>query len=166
VSINHRLAFDVAASLRRDLILEHDAGEPGIGVTTHRPLDVLCAAEPGVTVADQWYRHGAANVPTLIDHLGIGDQPGVGHAETRSRYREAAHEAELEAGLFDQTRRHRIMAAGHHQQPRSLQQRAETIGGSGHGVTSSAPAEAGHYVWRRLAASTKPSKIERNSPVR
>lgn len=43
----------MTAVLRRDLILPHDAGEAGPGMTFHRPLDVQRIAEAGVPVAER-----------------------------------------------------------------------------------------------------------------
>src|SRR5689334_21376109 len=106
----------MTAALGCNLVFEHDAGESRSRVALHRALDVLGAAESGVAVADQRDLHRATEIASLIDELGVRDEPRIRHSETRGRNTEAAHEAKLEAGFLNQTRRHRVVAAGHHEQ--------------------------------------------------
>jgi hypothetical protein len=49
----------------------------------------------------------------LIEHLGDGDQAGIGQGQPRGGDGKAAHEGQRKAGLRDQARRERIEAAGH-----------------------------------------------------
>jgi hypothetical protein len=93
-------------------------------------FDVLRAAEAGVTVTDDGYRYGAADVLPLIDELGVRDQPRVRHRESYRGDGETAHEADLEAGLFDEARRNCVLASGHQPDPRSVEQRSQAIGGT------------------------------------
>ncbi len=122
----------MAASLRRDLILEHDRGKPGRAVPVYRPLDVLRAAEAGVAVTDHGNGHGTADVLSLIDQLRIRDEPCIRHPESAGRDGKAAHEADLEPGFLDETRRDRIVTAGHEQNARTIEQRSQANGGIGH----------------------------------
>ena len=115
------------AALRRDLILEHDGGKSRALVSLHRALDVLRAAEAGVAVSNQRDGDRTADVLSLVGELAIRDQAGVRHAEARGRDSEPAHEAELEAGFFDQASRHRVMAAGHHQDAGPLEENSQAF---------------------------------------
>ena len=139
VSTDDRLALGVPAALRRHLVLQHDRGEARARVSLDRPLDVLRAAEAGVAVADERNGDGAADVLPLIDELRIRNQPGVGHAQPGGGHGKATHEADLEARLFDETRRDRVMAPRHRQDARPIEQRAQTSGGSGHAADLTAP---------------------------
>jgi hypothetical protein len=110
-------AFGVPAAFRRDLIFQHDAGEPGPRVSLDRALDVLRAAESGIAVADDRNRDRAADVRPLIDELSIGDQPRVGHPEPGRRDGKAAHEPDLESGLLDCPCGHGVVTARHDEDP-------------------------------------------------
>ena len=79
ITADDRLPLGVPAAFWGDLILEHDRSESRGGVPLDRAFDVLRAAEAGVAVADERYGHGAADVLTLIDELGVRDEAGVGH---------------------------------------------------------------------------------------
>ena len=135
VAPDHRLPFRVTAALRRHLVLEHDAGEAGARVALHRPLDVLGAAEAGVAVADEGrVGRGPADVLPLLHELAVRDEAGVGHGQPIGRDGEAAHEPQGEAGLLHQARRHRVVAARHHEESRTSQERTQPISWSHCGI--------------------------------
>jgi hypothetical protein len=118
----------MAAPLRCDLILEHDAGEARARIALHGALDVLRTAESGVAVPNDRDGYGTADVAPLIDQLAVGDETGVRHADSRRRDRKAAHERHLEAGVVDQPRRHRIVTPRHDDQSRAAESLAEPLG--------------------------------------
>ncbi len=112
---DHLLAAGVAAALGPDLVLDHDRGEASLRVAAHAAFRVHRVAVAGVGVADHRDRHRGADVAPLIEHLTVGNEPGVGQAEARRRDRVAAHEGEREAGRLDEPRRKRVEAARHDQ---------------------------------------------------
>ena len=128
VAPHHRLPLRVAAPLRRHLVFEHDAGEPGARVALHRPLDVLRAAEAGVAVADERrVGRSPADVLALLHQLAVGDETRIGHGQPIGRHGEAAHESQVEAGFLDEPRRHRVVAARHDEESGPNKKRSQPI---------------------------------------
>ena len=115
----------MAAARGRHLVLDHGAGEAGLGVAADGALDVERVAVAGVGVADHRDRHRIADVTPLLDHLGVGDQPGIRQAEPRGGDRESAHEADAEAGPLDHAGGQRVVAGRGDQQARLGDQRAQ-----------------------------------------
>jgi hypothetical protein len=98
----------------------------------YRPFDVLRAPKAGVAVTDHWYRHGTADVLSLINELCIRNQPGVRHSEPVGGDGKAAHEADFVSGFLDESRRDGIVATWHQQNAGPIEQRSQASGDSGH----------------------------------
>ncbi len=122
----------MAAALGCELVLDHDGGEPGTGIALHGAPHVGGIAVTCVAVADDGKGDGIQDVTALIEHLGIGDEPGVRQGRTRRRYGKAAHEGQGKTGLLDEPRREGIEAAGHAQQIGSGQELPQPVGGGIH----------------------------------
>jgi len=78
-----RLPFRVAAALRRDLVLQHDAAEPGGGVAMHRRLDVLRRTRRLGPQSSESRPPGRCSPP--IDHLVVRPPPASVCPGARSR---------------------------------------------------------------------------------
>jgi hypothetical protein len=114
IARNHVDPERVPAALRRHLILDHRAGKARPGIAADRAPHVGGVAEAGIGVADHRDLDRLANVPPLVEHLGVGDHPGIGSRQPRSRDTEPAHEGQRKARPLDQPRGERVETAGHH----------------------------------------------------
>ena len=121
VPVDHADAGRQAAAFGQCLVLDHDAGEAGIGVARHRAFDVDGVAVAGVAIADHRDGHGGTDVAALVEHLGVGNEPGVGQAETRRRHRQAAHEGQRITGPGNDAGRDGVVTARQDDQARFVQ---------------------------------------------
>ena len=94
----------MATALGGQLILDHDAGKPGTGITFDGALNIRGVAVAGIAIADHGNVHRFQDGASLVEHFAIGDQAGVGAGQAGGRHGEAAHEGERESRLFHQPR--------------------------------------------------------------
>jgi hypothetical protein len=107
------------------LVLEVDAGHPGLLVLADRAHDVDRVAVAGVRVGDHRDVHRADDPAGVVDHLGAGEQAHVRAADQRGGGAEPGHVDGVEAGLLDQPGGQRVVGAGGDQRVRRGQQRAQ-----------------------------------------
>ena len=115
---NHGLAVEVATTLRELLVLDLDHRRAGALERPHRPLHVERVAEAGVGVDDHRHAHALGDERERLLDLGGGREPDVGPAEPGVGDRGAGEVQRLEAGLFGDERRKRVVDTRHEQRPR------------------------------------------------
>jgi hypothetical protein len=118
-------AREMAAPLGHDLVLEQDAGRPGLLELGDGASDVVQIAVAGVAVGhhgDRQAQGGAANGP---GHLGEREQTDIGQAEQARRRAEAAEEHGLQPAGLDQQGGEHIMSAQAADHPGTVQQFAK-----------------------------------------
>ena len=90
----------MTATLRRYLVLEQDAGRPGLLEITHGADDVVQIAVAGVAVGDERDSDAVRDPTNRFRHLRQRDEADIGVTERAGRDAEAAEEEHLHAGLF------------------------------------------------------------------
>ena len=92
------LAHDVAAALGHRLVFDMNAGDAGADERGHGAADVDGVSEALVGVGDDGYVDGGGHAPRVLDHLGHGDEAGVGDSEDVGAGLRAGHVGAVVAG--------------------------------------------------------------------
>ena len=122
--VDHRLAVEVAAALRVDLVLDVGSGEAGILECLDGPGDVHRLAEPGVGVDDRGQLGHPRDLRSARGDLGQRREPDVGQTQVGRQHRTRDVDA-LEALLLDEPGAERVERAGEAQQLPRGEPRAE-----------------------------------------
>ena len=126
---DHAPVRGVAAFLRHLLILDLDRLHPGGLVAAHGLAHVDQPAETGIGVRDQRRLDRRGDGAGPVDHVAIGDEPGIGHAEVRARYAIAGHVQRLEADAVGNPGREHLEDAGSQDELALREQGLEADGG-------------------------------------
>lgn len=84
------------------LVFEKDSSEAGGNETLNGSLDVHGVTVTVVGVADDGDGEGLSDEAALVDHFAVGDESGVGEAQSGGGDGEAAGDAVREAGGLDE----------------------------------------------------------------
>ena len=77
------LVVEMAAFLRKALVLDMDAGDPGGLVLAHRAHDVQLVAVAGIGVGDDRQVDRGGDAAGVVHHLGHRDEAEIGIAQGR-----------------------------------------------------------------------------------
>src|SRR5262249_6580142 len=127
------LALEVPAALRRDLVLDQDAGRPGALELAHRADDVVQVAVPRVAVGDDGDGDALGHAAHGGGNFGQGDQADVGQAEQAGGRAEAADEDGLQPGGLDEAGREDVVGPEAADDAGGVEQLAQAAGGGLHG---------------------------------
>ncbi len=109
---NEFLAGEMAAALRRRLVLELQGGRAGLCEELHRPLHVQGIAKTGIHVDDQRDGDTLADRGDGIGKFAEGDGADIGPSQPRIGDGRAGDIGGLETRPLGQQRRQRVVAAG------------------------------------------------------
>ena len=87
VAVHGLLATGMTTAFGRHLIFDHHAGETRARIAAYRALHIQGVSVTGIAVADDRNGDRRADVVALVQHLGVGDEAGVRHADARGRHR-------------------------------------------------------------------------------
>ena len=123
------LVVEMAAFLRKALVLDMDAGDAARLVFAHGAHDVELVAVAGIGVGDHRQLDRGGDAAGVVDHLRHRDQAEIGIAERR-RGAGAGHVDAVEPGLRDQLRGDAVIGAGcdHHAVPAQQFAKAARLG--------------------------------------
>ncbi len=102
LSRDHLLTLEVPAALRRDLVLEQEAGSSGPLGLPHGAHDVVQVAMPGIAVGHDWHVDAQSHPPHDVGDLAEGQESDVRQAQQAAGDAESPRQDELDPGQLDQ----------------------------------------------------------------